>query len=194
MSSILTGPIMRTLCLNVSYEPLGFLHQQRAVCLVLEKKAEILEFGNNPYRSISGITVLEPVVVRLNKYIKVPRNLSEGISRAALFARDRYTCQYCGTHASQLNRRNKLTVDHILPKSKGGPNHWENVVTSCYFCNLHKRDRTPMEANMKFVHLYKDRAPKKPHLLTFAWGGKLNPKQKKWIEYYYGEDDLEDVG
>lgn len=184
----------RTLCLNVSYEPLGFLPEQRAVCLFLEKKVEVLEFADRPYRSINGVTVLAPVVVRLNRYIKVPRTLREGITSRVLFARDNHTCQYCGVHASDLKKKNRLTKDHILPKSKGGPDHWENVVTCCYHCNLRKRDRTPMEANMKFIDLYKDRSPKKPHLLMFTWGGKVNPQQQKWIDYYYGEGSLENVG
>lgn len=179
----------RSLCLNVSYEPLGFLPQERAVCCLLEKKVELLEQGDGVFRSPGGIVVPEPLVVRLNRYIKIPRTLREGITSRVLFARDGFTCQYCGKHAIELKGKgNRLTIDHILPKSKGGPHHWENVVTACYHCNLRKRDRTPMEANMKFIDLYKDRAPKKPSSLLYTWGNKCDAKQQKWIDYFYGVD------
>lgn len=183
----------RSLCLNISYQPLGFLTQDRAVCIVLDDKAEILEHDDWEYRSSSGITVPAPLVVRLNRYVPVPTDVREAVTSRVLFARDKHTCQYCGTHASKLKKGNRLTIDHVLPKSKGGRHDWENVVTSCYHCNLRKRDRTPLEANMKFVHLYKDRAPKKPSSLMFTWGGKVVDKQRKWVEYYYGPMDI-DVG
>lgn len=184
----------RTLCLNVTYEPLGFLPQDRAVCIVLEGKAEIIERGDNTYRSPGGTVVNEPVVIRLNRYIKVPRTLRESISKRVLFARDNYTCQYCGKHERDLRgKRNRLTVDHIKPKSQGGPNHWENVVVACYYCNIRKRDRTPFQANMKFVDLYKNRAPKKPEMLMFTWAGRLDEQQEKWIKMYYGIEDLNDM-
>lgn len=183
----------RTLCLNVTYEPLGFLSQDRAVCVVLDGKADVLEEGQGVYRSTSGVVVNEPLVIRLNRYIKVPRSLNECVTPRVLFARDNYTCQYCGTHQSKLKgKRNRLTIDHIKPKAHGGPNHWENVVTACYHCNIKKRDRTPMQANMKFVDLYKNRSPKKPHLLVFTWGGKITPEQKKWITQFYGVNSLDE--
>lgn len=183
---------MRTLCLNVTYEPLGFLTQERAVCVILEGKADIIEKGEGAFRSPGGTTVPEPLVIKLNRYIKMPRSLREAISPRVLFARDNFTCQYCGKHESKLSKHNRLTIDHILPKAQSGPHHWENVVTACYICNLKKRDRTPHQANMHFVDLYKNRSPKKPHLLTFTWGGRVNEKQAKWITSYYGVDSLRD--
>lgn len=183
----------RTLCLNVTYEPLGFLPQERAVCLILDGTVEMVEKGDGCYRSAGGVVVDEPSVVRLNRYVKAPRALKENITPRVLFARDRHTCQYCGTHARDLKgKRNRLTIDHIKPKAHGGPHHWENVVTSCYICNIKKRDRTPMQANMKFCDLYKNRSPKKPESLMLTWGGRLNDQQKKWIKMFYKIDDLND--
>lgn len=176
----------RCLCLNISYEPLGFLPQERAVQLLCEDKIELVEPGAGVYRSPSGFSIPEPLVVRLKRYIRVPRELNESITSRALFARDHHTCQYCGTHQSDLKgRKNRLTIDHIKPKAQGGPHHWENVVTACYYCNIRKRNRTPLESNMKFVHLYKDRSPKKPSEVHFYWGGKATPEQEKWINLYY---------
>lgn len=183
----------RTLCLNVTYEPLGFLPQERAVQLLCEDKVDLLEQGPGIYRSTSGFSVPEPLVIRLRKYIKVPRTLKEAISSRVLFARDNQTCQYCGRHKDQLGKKNRLTIDHIKPKSKGGPHHWENVVTACYTCNLRKRNRTPMQANMKFVDLYKNRSPKKPHMLVFCWGGRVSDQQEKWIKAYYGVEHISEV-
>lgn len=186
---------MRCLCLNISYEPLGFLSQNRAVQVVLENRAEIVERGERTYSSTSGVVVPEPVVIRLNRYIKMPRDLSENISSRVLFARDNHTCQYCAKHVDELSSKNPLTIDHILPKSKGGPHHWENVVTACYRCNLKKRDRTPTDANMEFKDLYKARSPKKPSSLIISWGGKASEVQEKWIKQFYKIDSLNgDIG
>lgn len=182
----------RTLCLNVTYEPLGFLSQNRAVTVVLQGKAEILEHDEeHSYRAVDGTTIPAPLVIKLNRYIKVPRSLKECITPRVLFARDDFTCQYCGKHQSVLKgARNRLTIDHIKPKAQEGPHHWENVVTACYHCNLKKRDRTPLQANMKFVGKYKNKSPKKPHLLVFTWGGRVNEKQEYWIKSFYGVDSL----
>jgi 5-methylcytosine-specific restriction endonuclease McrA len=81
-------------------------------------------------------------VIRLLYYVRVPRLVQRKISRKALFARDGWRCQYCGTAG-------KLTLDHVVPRSRGGESEWENVVTSCAPCNLRKGDRLPEEANMR---------------------------------------------
>src|SRR4051812_10697658 len=102
---------MRTLCLNVTYEPLGFLSQDRAVVCLIENKADLIEQdvsnGNGVYRSAGGLTVPKPSVIRLNRYIKVPRSLKECITPRVLFARDGFTCQYCGKHQSELKNKNR---------------------------------------------------------------------------------------
>ena len=84
-----------------------------------------------------------PVVIRLLTYVRIPRDAHRRkITRRAVFARDRWTCQYCG------HERGNLTVDHVIPRSKGGPSTWENIVTCCAPCNRRKGDRLPKQANM----------------------------------------------
>lgn len=161
--------------------------------VLYEGKADLLEKGDKCFRSTSGMEIPEPLVIRLNRYIKMPRQVKEGITSRVLFARDHWTCQYCGTKARDLKgKNNRLTIDHIKPRAQGGRHHWENVVTACYVCNIKKRDRTPMQANMKFVDQYKNRSPKKPHLLVFTYGGKVTPEQSEWIKSYYGVNSLDD--
>src|SRR5690349_24741518 len=107
-----------------------------------------------------------PVVIRLTTYVRVPRDAhSRKITRRAVFARDRWTCQYCG------EERGTLTVDHVIPRSKGGPSTWDNIVTCCAPCNRRKGDRLPLQAGMQplstpsapnptiFVHVATPRIP-----------------------------------
>jgi 5-methylcytosine-specific restriction endonuclease McrA len=111
------------------------------VVLVLKQKAEMLEIGNRRLHSES-VTIPHPVVIRLVTYVRVPReNGGRRITRRAVFARDSWTCQYCG-------RTSHLTVDHVLPRSRGGASVWENIVTSCAPCNRRKGNRTPVEVDM----------------------------------------------
>lgn len=182
----------RALCLNATYEPLGFIPIDRAVVLCLEDRVRLLESSGKVLRSAGGLEVEEPEVVILKTYVRTPQYLREGITSRVLFARDDYTCQYCERHHSKLRKGNKLTIDHIKPKSQNGPHHWDNVVTACYVCNIKKRNRTPMQANMPLKGKYKHRSPKKPHLLVFTWGGRLTYKQLKWIKSYYGVESLND--
>ena len=131
----------RVLVLNASYEPLNVCSVRRAVILILKEKAELLEQGERRLHSES-ITLPHPVVIRLVSYVRVPRDSrSRRITRRAVFARDSWTCQYCGTTSH-------LTVDHVIPRSRGGASDWENIVTSCAPCNRRKGNRTPVETGM----------------------------------------------
>ena len=131
----------RVLVLNASYEPLNVCSVRRAVILILKEKAELLERGERRLHSES-ITLPHPVVIRLVTYVRVPRDSrSRRITRRAVFARDSWTCQYCGTTSH-------LTVDHVIPRSRGGASDWENIVTSCAPCNRRKGNRTPVETGM----------------------------------------------
>ena len=127
------------LVLNASFEPLSVVSARRATCLVLAGKAEIIESGEELVRSPS-FAMNVPLVVRLRYMVKAPRQRRAVLSRRAVFARDDYQCQYCGTHAD--------SIDHIVPRSRGGHHSWENLVAACKPCNLSKRDRTPEEAGM----------------------------------------------
>jgi 5-methylcytosine-specific restriction endonuclease McrA len=128
------------LVLNASYEPLSIVSFRRATCLVLDDKAEIIEHDGSVLRSPS-VTLPVPSVVRLRYMVRVARRRQAVLSRRAVFARDDHTCQYCGGPAD--------SIDHVLPRSRGGGHDWENLVAAWRRCNLAKRDRTPEEAGMR---------------------------------------------
>ena len=132
----------RVLVLNATHEPINVCSVRRAVVLVLKQKAEVLEQGVASLHSETA-TMARPVVIRLATYVHIPRDAHRRkITRRAVFARDDWTCQYCGS-------RTNLTVDHVVPRSKGGRTVWDNIVTSCYPCNTRKGQRTPKEAGMR---------------------------------------------
>ncbi|MDQ3994499.1 MAG: HNH endonuclease [Actinomycetota bacterium] len=139
------------LVLNASYEPLNVCSVRRAHVLVFKGKAEVIEDAGKPLRSAAAEFVW-PHVIRLLRYIRVPRSVQRKISRRALFARDKWRCQYCGTDGG------KLTLDHVVPRSRGGDSSWENVVTSCAPCNLRKGNRTLEEAGMR-LHAHPRQPP-----------------------------------
>jgi 5-methylcytosine-specific restriction endonuclease McrA len=130
------------LVLNASYQPLSVVSARRATCLILADKADLIEDDGAVIRSAS-ITVPSPSVIRLRYMVKVPYVRRSALSRRAVFARDDYRCQYCGRRAD--------SIDHVLPRSRGGPHTWENVAAACRPCNLTKRDRTPDEAGMRLA-------------------------------------------
>ena len=131
----------QVLVLNASYEPLNVCSVRRAHVLVWKGKAEVIESHDRPLRSASGAFIW-PHVIRLLQYVRVPQAVKRRISRRALFARDGWRCVYCGSTAG------RLTLDHVIPRSRGGDSVWENVVTACAPCNLRKGDRTLEEAAM----------------------------------------------
>jgi 5-methylcytosine-specific restriction endonuclease McrA len=152
-----TGPVQRSastgrvLVLNASFEPINVCTVRRAAVLILKNRAEILEEGEWALHAES-FTLARPVVIRLLTYVRIPRDAHRRkITRRAVFARDRWTCQYCG------HERGNLTVDHVVPRSKGGASTWDNIVTCCAPCNRRKGDRLPRQANM--VPARKPKAP-----------------------------------
>ena len=132
------------LVLNQNYEPLNICRVRRAIVLVYEGKAEMLEDGSGFVHSISCEFPL-PSVIRLSYIIKRPR-LKRRLTRLEIFNRDRYTCQYCGKVTQQL------TLDHVIPRYRGGEQTWENVVSACIPCNRRKAGQTPKEARMKLMN------------------------------------------
>ena len=134
----------RVLVLNASYEPLQLVSTRRAIVLLLQEKAEVIEATEQRLRAQSLFLDI-PLVIRLVRYIKIPRRLRLPCSRRGVLTRDRETCQYCGIQPG----RSQLTVDHVLPKSRGGRNTWSNTVAACGGCNQRKGDRTPAEAGMR---------------------------------------------
>ena len=177
---------MSCLALNASFEPLTIVPTRRAVRLVLDRKAEILEVdGERSFRSETSRLPC-PSVIRLVRYVHVPRRFRRQVTNTFLFARDGYSCQYCGRHRSELRGRQFLTRDHILPISRGGTNAWQNVVTSCSPCNNRKGNRVPEEAGM---HLRTD--PSEPNYVHLVWAvRRLTPIQARWIGMFYGEETV----
>ena len=147
------------LVLNATYEPLSVVPARRAACLVLAEKAELVEHDGTVLRSES-LVLRNPLVIRLRYVVKVPYHRRTALSRHAVFVRDEHRCQYCGAHAD--------SIDHVMPRSRGGRNEWENVAAACRPCNLHKRDRTPDEANMRLARI--PRAPREQAWVTVSVG------------------------
>lgn len=130
-------PMGRALVLNATDLPLAVVPARRAVVLVLKEKAEMVVSNGMIFHS-ERLVLEAPSVVRLRRYVRVPYRAHAPLTRRALFARDEWTCQYCGSGAENL--------DHVLPRSRGGLHVWENVVAACRRCNAKKEDRTPVEA------------------------------------------------
>ena len=145
------------LVLNSSYEPLNFTNWKRAVVLLLKEKAQILSSR----------------VIRLLNYVKLPlkKIMDEKHSRAMIYKRDNHTCQYCGSKKS-------LTIDHVIPKSKGGQDTWENMVVACAPCNTKKGHTLLEQTGMKLVR--KPKAPPNKMILDID---KSNVPE--WKEYNY---------
>ncbi|WP_354699753.1 HNH endonuclease [Paraconexibacter sp. AEG42_29] len=129
------------LVLNATYEPINVCTVRRAAVLLLKDKAEVIEGGTGELHS-ERTSIVRPLVIRLLSFVKLPRDRHRRkITRRAVFARDDWTCQYCGS-------RSGLTVDHVIPRSKGGSSDWNNIVACCAPCNRRKGDRLPAQANM----------------------------------------------
>lgn len=141
------------LVLNATYEPLTVVPARRAACLVLADKADLVADDGTLLHS-ARLVLPSPSVVRLRYVVRVPYARRTAVSRRALFARDDHRCQYCGGHAD--------SVDHVVPRSRGGRHTWENVAAACRPCNLRKRDRTPAEAGMVLA-----RPPREPREHTW---------------------------
>lgn len=135
--------MVRALVLNATYEPLSVVSSRRAVCLLLDDKAEMIEVDDTAVIRSASLSIPSPTVVRLRYMVKAPRFRATAVSRRAVFARDEYRCQYCGDRAD--------SIDHVLPRSRGGRDVWDNLAAACRPCNTRKRDRTPDEAGMRLI-------------------------------------------
>lgn len=168
-----------TLVLNNAFQPLGGASETDAVILVATGKAFALK--SNPERMYRSqyLEIPAPIVVVLGHYQEMNsfKIRPAQLTNAALFKRDGHRCQYCGRHKDQLKGRNRLTRDHIIPKSRGGKESWDNVVTACAACNHRKDDRTPQEAKMRLLTL-----PDVPVTWTIRGKSKLNTEQIEYIE------------
>lgn len=128
---------MKTLVLNAGYEPMSVVSFRRAIILVLAGKATVLAADECVQVRSETLSLEQPSVILLTRYVRPPANASVALSRRGVLRRDNATCAYCGGHAN--------TVDHVLPRSRGGGNTWQNLVACCRACNNKKGDRTPEE-------------------------------------------------
>jgi 5-methylcytosine-specific restriction endonuclease McrA len=187
------------LVLNRFYMPVHVVSVRRAVLLIYGDYAEVIHvedgvysnFDFDAWREVSeylaedpqehdefirgvGFSLHVPRVIRLNQYDKVPKQ-SLRFNRRNIFARDDHTCQYCARGFSLA----QLSLDHILPRSRGGQSNWENVVCCCLKCNTRKSDRTPKEANMRLL-----RQPQKPRHSPLMKMKLDNPKYAVWRNFF----------
>ncbi|GLW69526.1 HNH endonuclease [Kitasatospora phosalacinea] len=168
------------LVLNASYEPLGVVSMRRALILVLNHKAIALEDAGTTLHSATG-AVQAPSVVKLTRFVRVPYRGPVPLTRRALFARDHGRCVYCGAAAT--------SVDHVIPRSRGGQHRWDNVVAACRRCNHTKADRHLADLGWRMK-----RPPAAPSGL--AWRvigtGIKDPRWRPYLEPYGGLDQFRD--
>ena len=133
------------LVLNASYEPINICAARRALVLVLKGVAHAEEHAHGHFHS-QRTQMPMPSVIRLLEYRRIPHQ-TRALSRKNILMRDRYTCQYC----AKVFNASELTLDHVIPRSRGGDTSWENLVACCHACNNKKGNRTPEEANMRLL-------------------------------------------
>jgi 5-methylcytosine-specific restriction endonuclease McrA len=159
--------------LNTTYEPLSIVNSRRAVVLVINKKADLVEAQDLLWRS-ERTSFPVPSVVRLRRFVRVPYLRRVPLTRTAVFARDGSRCQYCGRAAECL--------DHVIPRSKGGTHTWENVVASCRSCNVRKADHLLAETPMKLIT-----APEVPRRHDWIYASIGTPIDPAWQPYLYAD-------
>lgn len=177
---------MRCLALNASFEPLTMVPARRALRLVIDGKAEIVEADGDAEIRSARLCLPRPAIIRLIRFVHVPRRFRRQVTNTFLFARDHYTCQYCCRPAALLKPRECLTRDHVIPQSRGGRNEWTNVVTACSTCNTRKGNHLPAE-----IHMQPLIVPSEPHFVHLAWAiRRLTPAQQHYIRLFYGDEAL----
>lgn len=140
----------RCVVLNSTYEPIAVVTSKRALVLILEGKAIVVEEHPTMVVRSPSTTLKVPIMVALKEFVrgrKVFRTTAV-LSQRNLFIRDNYTCQYCNRHKSQLRHSEFLTRDHVVPECKGGGSTWENLVTACSTCNNKKADHDLEKTNL----------------------------------------------
>jgi 5-methylcytosine-specific restriction endonuclease McrA len=175
--------ILGCLALNASFEPLTMVPMRRALRLVIDGKAEIVEADSDRLVRSEHLSFPRPAIIRLTRFIHVPRRFRRQVTNTFLFARDGYRCQYCGRPGTELKPREALTRDHVVPMSRGGTNEWTNVVTACSPCNTRKANHMPEEIGMHPLH-----PPVEPHFVHLSWAvRRLTPTQARYIRLFYGD-------
>jgi 5-methylcytosine-specific restriction endonuclease McrA len=162
-----SSPVARSLVLNATQHPLAVVPARRAVVLVLKEKADIVVSDGIVFRS-ERLQMPAPTVVKLRYFVHVPYRARAALTRRAVFARDEWTCQYCGRTAEN--------VDHVIPKSRGGTHTWENVVAACRRCNSKKENKFPNEVGLRLL-----RDPFAPSDALRLSLGRLQPEWERFL-------------
>ena len=163
------GTTSATLLLNATYEPLCVVSSRRAIVLVLAEKAEPVDSAAEVVHAAT-VSLPVPVVVRLTRYVRVPYPAQVPLSRRAVFTRDGQTCVYCGSSAT--------SIDHVVPRSRGGTHTWDNVVAACRRCNHTKADRSLAEMGWVLPH-----PPRTPTGAAWRLLGSrsVDPRWRTWL-------------
>ena len=161
------------LVLNQNYEPLNVCSVRRAFVLVYRGKAEVLHGTENGIRGVEQ-AFYRPSVIRLRRHVRRPRPRMR-LTRREIFTRDHHRCQYCGRDDSEL------TLDHILPRHRGGRHEWGNVVAACQRCNHRKAARTPREAGMRLIQ-----KPVRPAATVATMFGHYLHRYNEWHPFLLG--------
>lgn len=173
----------QTLVLNATFEPLKIVSWQRAMTLWVQEKVEIVETHDREVRAVTFSFRL-PSVVRLLQYARLKHRPRVQFTRANIYARDEFTCQYCG----QRFATDRLTFDHVVPVAQGGTRGWTNIVTACEPCNRRKGARTPEEAGMSLI-----RPPRRPLVLSPTMKVSIGFRTpKEWRAYLYWNVKLDE--
>lgn len=162
-------PESKVLVLNATFLPINICSWKRAIILVFKGKAESIE---NSKKYVNSGKYNLPLVIKLRGYIPIPYN-GVVFTRKNVFLRDNYTCQYCG-------KGNNLTIDHIIPTSRGGEDSWENVVTCCVRCNNKKGDKSLEESSMKLKSI-----PYKPPSSLYLQVTRQTSVPSSWFSYFF---------
>ncbi|MFF5131227.1 HNH endonuclease [Streptomyces syringium] len=160
-----------TLVLNASFEPLATVSLRRAVVLVMQDKAVVEQAHPGLRIRASAVEMPVPRVIRLSRYVRVPFRRQAPWTRRGVLVRDRHRCAYCGRRAT--------TVDHVLPRSRGGADSWLNTVAACAEDNHRKADRTPEQAGMRL--LTRPFEPTPSESLLFALGAEGRAALPSWL-------------
>lgn len=171
---------MTILLLNASYEPLSVIPRRRAVSLLMRGRVDAASQEQETIRGASTLLHL-PKVLRLRKYVNVPRR-GANWSRNGVMRRDNWRCIYCGlmlgdSKGGKILAKSDLTIDHIVPRSRGGRNTWTNTACACAKCNQRKQDRLPHEAGMKMLW-----EPKTPRVDYLVASGEIPDAWKVYLE------------
>ena len=162
------------LLLNADYEPLHVCDVRRAFRLVFGEKAEVIQYDHHEVATVR-VSYRAPSVIRLQHHIRRPRPRVR-LSRREVFARDSHTCQYCG------QRSVELTLDHVMPRHRGGGHSWDNLVAACKSCNHRKGGKTLDEARMRLLH-----QPHEPRCDVYSLFTPYltDPRNEAWRDYLF---------